>query len=108
MENKYTLRIKAANCGVPEHTIDGLVDYIENGIPTGDFLYAVLTNNLMEAFGRADEKNSKKLQEICSFIYNYAPIGCHGSKEKVANWIDSFSKRDLFSKGKRHFRGTII
>lgn len=61
--------------------------YIENGIEPGSFLTAVLENDLMEAFGRADDINRERLFDYCSFLYNEAPPACFGSKEKVKLWI---------------------
>ena len=72
---------------IPQHTFEGLQRYFEERIPTGDFLYAVLTNNLFLAIGRADDKNLQKIKEICGFIYNELPSGTWGNKEKVENWL---------------------
>ena len=73
----------------PESVAESLVAYIETGRPTGDFLHAVLTNNLREAFGRADIINRFALFDIVSALYNYAPADCWGSKEKVAAWYEA-------------------
>jgi hypothetical protein len=69
-----------------KETID---NYVKHKIPTGDFLRAVLENNLMEAMGRADELSRLELYDICYYIYNNAPISCHGSPEKVKKWLSS-------------------
>lgn len=73
---------------VPQHTLEALDMYVKERIPTGDFLYAVLTNNLMEAFGRADELNREALYDICVYVYNEIPGICHGSPEKVESWLN--------------------
>ena len=75
-----------------QDTLDSLKRYADMGIPTGGFLRAVLENNLMEAFGRADRQNSEDMAEIVGYVYNEMPIGCHGSPEKVRAWLDSFKK----------------
>lgn len=72
---------------IPYNAKHGIDQYVNNGIPTGDFLYAVLTNNLFEAAGRADEGNRYNLAAICEYIYNYIPAPCWGTKEKVAEWL---------------------
>ena len=72
---------------VKTDTLDSLDRYVDHRIPTGGFLYAVLTNNLFEAFGRADRENSDTLREICDYIYSELPAGCWGSMEKVAWWL---------------------
>jgi hypothetical protein len=52
----------------------------------GDFLRAVLENNLTEAFGRADEYNLRTLHAIVAYVYNELPSPSHGSPEKVRTW----------------------
>ena len=68
-------------------TLDSIDRYITHGIPTGSFLEAVLCNDLMEAMGLADMGNRLALFEICDYIYNETPSGCHGSPEKVRAWM---------------------
>ena len=76
----------------PKSVAESLVAYIEIGRPTGDFLYAVLTNNLREAFGRADTVNRHCMFDIVSALYNYAPATCWGSKQKVVAWYEARDK----------------
>ena len=78
----------AIDCGVPSHLIDGLMRYITVGCPLGDFLTAVMENNLMEAFGRADTLSELGMKGLCTFLYNYAPAQCHGSPGKVKAWYE--------------------
>ena len=61
--------------------------YIEEGIDGGSFLFALLSNNLGQAFCRADSDNTKAMKEWVMFLYNQAPSDCWGSKEKVQAWI---------------------
>lgn len=77
---------------LPEHCRGGMRRYIENGIPPGSFLTAVLENNLVEAFGRADQINQERLRDYCLWLYNEAPampIRSWGSREIVRQWIDA-------------------
>ena len=67
--------------------LDSLDRFVTHGIPTGGFLEAVLENNLMESFGRADNDNRYALFDICRYVYNELPASCHGSSEKVAAWL---------------------
>jgi hypothetical protein len=69
-------------------TLDAIDRYVTDGIPTGSFLEAVLSNDLMESFGRADMENRTALFEICGYIYNETPSGCHGSPENVRAWLE--------------------
>ena len=68
-------------------TKDALDRYVQDHIPTGGFLRAVLANDLMQALGRADCENRRDIYEICSYIYNEIPSSCHGSYEKVDAWL---------------------
>jgi hypothetical protein len=68
-------------------TMEGLRRYIDHHIPTGHFLEAVLSNDLKEAVGRADEGNMRVLPELVSFLYNEAPGACWGSPQRVKEWL---------------------
>jgi len=75
---------------IPKITMDTLDLYVTRGIPTGGFLYAVLTNNLFDAVTRADPMNRAALKDICVYVYNDLPQDCWGSPEIVAAWIEKF------------------
>lgn len=77
---------------IPPHTKEALDRYAKDKIPTGSFLYAVLTNNLFEAVRRADIYNIGGLPVIVSYIYNELPSACRGSKEIVERWLNSKAK----------------
>ena len=79
---------KARVMGVPEHTAGALKRYVEDRIPTGGFLYAVLTNNLAEAVLRADLENRRALADIVTFVWHYLPSEAWGSPEKVEAWLE--------------------
>lgn len=83
--------------GLPDSLIGGMQRWIEDGIPTGDFLTAVLEDSLSRAFGRADDLNRAAMFSIVSWIYNEAPGCCWGSKEKVKAWYmrRGFNKQNL-------------
>jgi len=61
--------------------------YVERGIKGGSFLTAVLSNNLVRAFQRADDGNTAAMLEWVRWLHNEAPRNCWGSEEKVAAWI---------------------
>ncbi len=73
------------NC--PESVLGGLQRYVLKGIRTGGFLEAVLTNDLIATFSRADETNRECLGETIKFIYYELPSQCWGSPEKYTHWI---------------------
>ena len=72
---------------IPKHTLGGIKRYVENRIPPGGFLTAVLENNLRKSFGQADKENREALFEIVCHCYKELPYNCWGSPEKVKNWL---------------------
>jgi hypothetical protein len=76
-------------------TLDGIKRYVNDHTPTGSFLHAVLTNNLKEAFSRADDENLNNMFAIVHYCYDHLPSICWGSEEKVAAWIEEGRKHDV-------------
>ena len=74
---------------IPIHTLESMKRYVEHGIPPGDFLEAVFANDLLDAVGRADGNNSRAIRAIASWVYQEAPGTCHGSRQKVKDWIET-------------------
>ena len=72
---------------VPEHLRDGLLRYVRYHQPPGHFLRAVLSNDLKEAFGRADEQSRAGMFAIVRWLYNDAPSICWGSPQLVKDWL---------------------
>jgi len=72
---------------IPDHMMAGLLRYIEHRVMPGDFLQAVLANDLKDAVGRADNTNINILHVYVTFLYNEAPAKCWGSREAIAAWI---------------------
>ena len=72
--------------GLPEHIRDGVQRYVERGIIPGDFLQAVIKNQLKESFALADRVNIDNMFAIVGFFYNEVPFGCWGSEEKMIKW----------------------
>lgn len=66
--------------------------HIDHGRKVGDFVTAVLENNLKESFARADDQNRIVLFEIVSFVYNVAPSGCWGNPKQVKAWREARQK----------------
>ena len=72
---------------LPSHMQEGARDYVENGVPGGDFLHYVFCNDLVHSFGKADNTNLRRMFDWASFLYNEAPMECWGSEEKVEAWV---------------------
>jgi len=72
----------------PQAVMEGLVRWVVYGpkATPGEFLGAVLTNDLMGACGRADHMNKYLLWEYAYILSNSVPAGCKGSPEICANW----------------------
>jgi hypothetical protein len=62
--------------------------YADEHCPTGGFLEAVLSNDLKEAVGRADDENIRVIPEIVCYCYNEIPNRCWGSPERVRAWLE--------------------
>lgn len=74
---------------------EGLKGYALFGHGVGNFLTAVLSHELFDAFGRADDNNTKCMQLIVRFIYCELPTNCHGSRDMVDGWMDVGGLRGL-------------
>ena len=72
---------------IPDRMMPALKRYIEEKIPPGHFLTAVICNDLTEACGRADDENMANLPAYVAYLYNEAPANCWGSKKKMKLWL---------------------
>ena len=54
----FDLKLQDSYGNIPEHMLQSLNLYVKKGVPVGDFLTAVLSNDLFEAVGRADNDNN--------------------------------------------------
>jgi hypothetical protein len=71
---------------LPLHMRDGMLLYLSHGTPPGSFATAVLENDLLGAFSKADEINTAKMRDWAGWLY-FMPRLCWGSKEAVKAWI---------------------
>jgi len=76
-----------ANGRVPRHTAEGLRRYVAERLQPGDFLTAVLSNDLAEAVARADSENAAALADIVRVLWNGLPAAAWGSRRKVNAWL---------------------
>ena len=68
-------------------TKESIDRYVNDHIPTGSFLEAVLCNNLKEAIGRADSENLRDIVEIVQYCHWEIPSVCWGSPKEVRAWL---------------------
>ena len=76
------------NYYIPQRMIEPIKRYILQHQKPGDFLMAVLQNDLKNAVGRADDENIDQLPAYIALLYNEAPSQCWGSKKKVIEWLN--------------------
>ena len=78
---------------IPDHTQSALTKYIEQGIPTGGFLNAVLRNNLADAMATADTFNMYYLKDIVTWVWNHALSNSWGDTPTINAWLESFKNK---------------
>ena len=74
-------------CGIPEYMHGGIIRFYEDYLPPGDFLTAVIDNDLKEAAGRADSTNINCLKNYVMWFYNHAPGGTWGRQGATHDWL---------------------
>jgi len=70
--------------------METLIAYFEERRPPGDFVRAVLENDLVRAFALADQDSTAAMQRIAAWLYWEAPArsyGHWGSPEAVKRWL---------------------
>jgi len=72
---------------IPSRMMLGIRRYIDDRISPGGFLKAVISNDLKNAVGRADDENIQNLPAYVSYFYNEAPSLCWGSVKKMDEWL---------------------
>lgn len=72
---------------LPAHMRTGASNYLEYGLPPGDFLRAVLENDFAQAWARADEINTACMRDWAMWLWNYVPSAAWGSRNKVEAWM---------------------
>jgi hypothetical protein len=80
------LRGGLESCRVPEHLQEGLEHHCLTGRPVGQFLTYAMSNDLLGAVSHGDERSMAGLKGVVQFLYNYAPPGSWGTKDKVNTW----------------------
>jgi len=79
---------------IPAYMWGAVERYMVNRIPGGSFLTALFSNDLIEAFARADCENGENMRRYAQFLHNYAPRGSYGSPEAVRSWLNLENEND--------------
>lgn len=72
---------------IPRSILEDLYAYVEVRQPVGHFVGAVLSNDLLESFARADKQSADAMPIIVAFIWNEVRHDCYGSPEHVHVWL---------------------
>ncbi len=72
---------------IPAYMHYGVVSYVEDGAPVGDFLEAIISNNLVSSFAAADGDNVLCIRAYADLLYNHFPSGSWGSRDAYKEWI---------------------
>ncbi len=75
---------------IPDRMMDSIRRYVDSGVPPGDFLAAIICNDLSEAVGRADDENLGNIPAFVSYFYNEAPSRCWHSRGNMLAWMAKF------------------
>ena len=91
MEKNFTVADVKRKCiayNLPDYMHNAIADYLVHGAETGEFLEAVLSNDLMGAAAKADTTNQNLLFRYARFLFNVFPVGSYGSRQAYINWIN--------------------
>lgn len=72
---------------IPERMQESIRRYVIDRVRPGEFLMAVIFNDLRNAVGHADAENLQLLPLYVRWFYNRAPAACHGSPTKFVAWL---------------------
>lgn len=72
---------------IPIRLRDGLARYLARRERVGDFLQAVIANDLMRACAKADDCNLGDLAAIVAFLHNEAPWRAWGTADRYRAWV---------------------
>lgn len=90
IESREDVPEKMRLYGLPTHMYGGMERYLYDRLKTGDFLRAVLENDLVDACARADIQNRAVLFGWGRFMYEELPIPCYGNSFKVDEWLRGY------------------
>ena len=74
---------------IPERMMPSIERYVKHGQIPGNFLQAVICNDLKNAFMAADDENFENLGAYVGYFYNEVPANCWGSHETMLQWAEN-------------------
>jgi hypothetical protein len=72
---------------IPRNLADGIERYLTRGIAPGDFLSAVIRNDLRATFALGDPASLSVLPAVLAFLYWEAPGRSSGSPAIMDTWV---------------------
>lgn len=88
-DSRTAQKLREHGHNVPINLHDGIVRYVEKGIPFGSCMNCFVSNDLFGFLHRADDEVRHAAWYIGHFFYNHTPRGCYGSDGAVKDWIKS-------------------
>lgn len=88
VDDVLPLKTREAMSILPAHMHEGMALYLAFGIEPGGFLYSILINDLKGAAMSADLANRYAIWDYVNFLYNFSPMFCWGTTERVQAWIE--------------------
>lgn len=80
---------------IPQKTVRALMRWQDEGVMPGDFLQAVLANDLLDAACRADDESLPALKAICLWVHWELPPQAHGTREALKAWAATFDREGV-------------
>lgn len=74
--------------GIPDYMHEQIKNYMEYGVPPGDFFYHILLNDLVGACDYADSLNLLSLPSYARVLVWELPPASWGDEKKVKQWIE--------------------
>ncbi len=78
---------------IPTHMHESVIAYVVHGRLPGNFLRAVLSNDLQDAVFLANHANRAALANYVKVLYWAVPASCWGSPEAVTRWLSRAARR---------------
>lgn len=72
---------------IPTHMQETIKRYVIEKVRPGDFLSAIIKNDLRNAIGHADSENLPLIKLYVQWFYNRAPMACTGSESAMNSWL---------------------
>ena len=77
---------------IPDYMHEGIIAYIEEGRPAGDFLRSFISSDIKGIAAHADSVNIHRLRDYLYWFWNFAPSNVWGSSEAYEEHISKGNK----------------